>query len=129
MSTAAVARRYARALFELARDANKLSAVASELRQFAEAYKVSTDFRQLDQLPNLSDEVRGAIVVELGNQVELAFMTADDGPIPTRPAPRPVHRPPPTAAPRTRGSRGGHTAPHSKEYLRSWHRGTCSELG
>ena len=75
MSTTAVARRYAQALFEIARDENKLDAIAKELAAFAAAYECSEDFRQFEQLPGLSDEARGSIVVELGKSLKASDAT------------------------------------------------------
>ena len=69
MSSAAVARRYAQALFEIARDDKRLPAVGKELEAFKAAYQASDDFRQIGRLPNLSDEVRGNIVTELGKKL------------------------------------------------------------
>ncbi len=75
MSTAAVARRYARAVFELARDENSLPAVLRELRAFAAAYHASADFRHLDRMPNMTDEGRQAVVAALSRKLQASELT------------------------------------------------------
>jgi len=70
----AVARRYASAAFELARDSNSLDQVVAQLKAFAAAYEQSDDFRQLDKLPQLDDEQRAAIVVQLGKKLGASDM-------------------------------------------------------
>jgi len=74
MSTEAVARRYARALFELAKDAGKVSEVTQQMRGYAEAYEVSSDFRDLEHTPGLRDEERAAVVGEIGKRAGASDM-------------------------------------------------------
>ena len=54
----AVARRYARAVFELAREDERVGEVLRELDLFAEIYRTSSEFRALEHTPELSDEDR-----------------------------------------------------------------------
>ncbi len=64
-----IARRYARAVFELGRDAGTLENIVAELGRFAAAYQASGDFRELDRLPNLGDQERRGVVDELGKRL------------------------------------------------------------
>ncbi len=66
MSQEAVARRYARAVFEIAKDNDELAQVETGLRGFVEAYESSEDFQALDQMPSLDEEQRAQIVASLG---------------------------------------------------------------
>jgi F-type H+-transporting ATPase subunit delta len=60
--SATVARRYARAVFELAKDEGKLADVTKELGAVAEAYEASTELRALEFAPGLTDEDRIGVV-------------------------------------------------------------------
>ncbi len=77
MSTEAVARRYARALFELARDEKSLPKVTKELTAFAEAYSASPDLRALESMPNMTDDGREAIIVALGRKLQASDLTVN----------------------------------------------------
>jgi F-type H+-transporting ATPase subunit delta len=75
MSRSAVARRYAKALFEIARDENKLTEIADELGRFVTAYQDSDDFRELGGLPNVSDAVRSNTIAALGAHLKTSQTT------------------------------------------------------
>ncbi|HHH27676.1 MAG TPA: ATP synthase F1 subunit delta [Polyangiaceae bacterium] len=66
--SAAVARRYARAVFELAKEEGNLAEVTKELTAVAEAYEASTDFQALELTPGLTDEDRTAVVAAIAQQ-------------------------------------------------------------
>ncbi len=76
MSQEAVARRYARAIFEIAMEKDELAHVEADLRRFVEAYEASEDFRTLDQLPSLDEEQRVAIVATLSGKLGASETTA-----------------------------------------------------
>ncbi len=65
----AVARRYARAIFELGRDAGELRTVVEDLARFADLLATSAELRELDRHPSLSDADRTAIVGELAKRL------------------------------------------------------------
>ena len=75
MSTEAVARRYARAIFELARDEGSLGAVTRELRAFADAYEASADLRSIETLPSMTDDAREAVIAQLGKKLSASDLT------------------------------------------------------
>ncbi|MBM4358169.1 MAG: F0F1 ATP synthase subunit delta [Deltaproteobacteria bacterium] len=62
----AIARRYARAVFELGRDTNTLESLVTDMTRLAEAYASSAELREIDRLPNISDAARRAVLSELG---------------------------------------------------------------
>jgi len=66
--SAAVARRYARAVFELAQEEGKLEDVTKELAAVAAAYEVSTEFQALEKTPGLTDEDRTAVVAAIAGK-------------------------------------------------------------
>jgi F-type H+-transporting ATPase subunit delta len=65
----AIARRYARAVFELGRDSGTLDKIVAELGRFASAYESSAELREIDRLPNLGDKERRGILEELGKKL------------------------------------------------------------
>ncbi|MSP24250.1 MAG: ATP synthase F1 subunit delta [Myxococcales bacterium] len=65
----AVARRYARAIFELGRESGKLRELVVEFGRFAELYAASAELRELDRNPALGDSERGKIIEELGRRL------------------------------------------------------------
>ena len=75
MSTEAVARRYARAIFELARDEKCLPEVTRELHAFAAAYQASEEFRNLESMPNVTQEGRNAVISALGDKLKASDLT------------------------------------------------------
>jgi F-type H+-transporting ATPase subunit delta len=66
MSAETIARRYARALFELAREQNKLDELVRDLDGFAAAWTQSAELRELVQLPGVSDQQRQQVLEEIG---------------------------------------------------------------
>jgi F-type H+-transporting ATPase subunit delta len=66
VSQPSVARRYARAVFDLGKESGELDAIVTGLRAFAQAYRSSDELRALDRLPGLSETERAAAIGELG---------------------------------------------------------------
>lgn len=64
-----IARRYARALFELAKEKGQVAQVARDVAAFADAYEASTDFRDIDVLPSLQSADRRSIVESIGKRL------------------------------------------------------------
>ena len=75
MSTEAVARRYATAVFELARESEELEAVASELGEFARIYAENDDFRLAVSSPRLAEADRTMIVSEIAKRLKATSIT------------------------------------------------------
>lgn len=69
MSSEAIARRYGRALFELAKEKSSVAEVTRELADFAAAFEASDELRALQHAPNLSDTEREAVIEELGRRI------------------------------------------------------------
>ena len=65
-----VAKRYARALFELAREQNNVREVTSSVTSFADAYESSTDFRDVEQRPGVTDAQLASIVDDIGKRLD-----------------------------------------------------------
>ena len=70
-----IARRYARAVFELAKESGKVGDLTRELGAFAEAYASSQDLRDVDVLPSLQAEDRRAIVEAVGARLSASDLT------------------------------------------------------
>ncbi len=70
----AIARRYARAVFDLGREKGSLDALVRELGLFADTYASSDDFRQLESMPNLSEAQKKTVVEELGRRLGASDM-------------------------------------------------------
>jgi F-type H+-transporting ATPase subunit delta len=64
-----IARRYARAIFELARESNSVAEVVRHLSDFATAYDASRELRELNTMPNLRPGDRRAVMVALGQRI------------------------------------------------------------
>ncbi len=75
MSIEAVARRYARAVYELGKEQKKLTALNRELAAFAQAYSDSAEFREAAHNPLLDDDARDAIIGQLGKRLAASDMT------------------------------------------------------
>lgn len=71
----AIARRYARAMFEIGRDTKKLDAIVAEVNRMAEAYRSSPDLQDLERLPHLNDTSRRAVLTELGKRLQASEPT------------------------------------------------------
>jgi F-type H+-transporting ATPase subunit delta len=70
-----IARRYARAAFELAKEQGKVSELSRELNAFADAYASSSEFRDIDTVPSLQGADRRAIVESLGKRLSASDLT------------------------------------------------------
>lgn len=68
MSIEAVARRYARAIFEIGRESKKLDALTKELTGVAETYSASDELQDAMSSPMLGDEAREAIIGEIAKR-------------------------------------------------------------
>ncbi|MCA9625376.1 MAG: ATP synthase F1 subunit delta [Myxococcales bacterium] len=64
----AVARRYAQAVFELAREESKLPKVVDDLTAIAAAYQSSSDFRDVELLPGLTEDDRSGVVETIARE-------------------------------------------------------------
>lgn len=71
MSHEAVARRYARALFEVAKEARAEAPLAKDLGEFAEAWAAQVELRRTLDNPRVSPETREAIVREIAQRMSL----------------------------------------------------------
>jgi len=69
-----LSRRYAKAIFSLARDENKEETFASEIGRFVDAYNVSELHTVLNN-PSLALEKRKSIVLHIAYRLELATLT------------------------------------------------------
>jgi len=66
MSEAAVAQRYARAIFELGIEEHQLESLTKQVTAFANAYAASPELAVLFQNPNVSVDQREAVLKEVG---------------------------------------------------------------
>lgn len=66
----AIARRYARAIFDLGQESNKLDSLVAELARFAAAYATSPEFQGLDRMPELAGPARRAVLAEIGKRIQ-----------------------------------------------------------
>ncbi len=66
----AIAKRYARAVFELGCENHTLAALVAEFARFAEAYALSPELQELDRLPNVTDATRTAVLTDLGKRLQ-----------------------------------------------------------
>ncbi|MEM9696577.1 MAG: F0F1 ATP synthase subunit delta, partial [Myxococcota bacterium] len=69
MSTQTVARRYARAIFELAQEKGNLAETTRDVRSLADLYEGSTDFRELELNPAVTEADRVAVVKTIAQQL------------------------------------------------------------
>lgn len=69
MIASSVAKRYARALFSIAKETSQVDATSRALTAFAEAWDNSTEFRTVFENPAYSPEVRKKVVVALAQRV------------------------------------------------------------
>lgn len=70
--TSGIAQRYATAVFELAKDDNKLSAVEADIEQLEGAYADSTDFARLVNSPIYSREEQATAIKALADKMGLS---------------------------------------------------------
>jgi F-type H+-transporting ATPase subunit delta len=67
-----VARRYAKALFELGVDAGALKSVVAEVARFADAYAASAELRRVLDDPLVAHAAKRAILVSLAEEAQLS---------------------------------------------------------
>jgi F-type H+-transporting ATPase subunit delta len=72
MSLAAVAERYARALFELGVEAGQLAQVTGEVRRVADLYRESPDLKYVLGNPVIPDDKREALIGDLSSRLGLS---------------------------------------------------------
>jgi F-type H+-transporting ATPase subunit delta len=72
MSHEAVARRYARAVFELGKESSTLPALLKDLSAFSAMYDGSDELRDVLTNPLIAEPAREAIVQELGQRLALS---------------------------------------------------------
>jgi F-type H+-transporting ATPase subunit delta len=75
VSTETVAQRYARAIFELAGEADNVSGLVDEFRRLAEAYRRSPDLDKLMASPLVPEEARVATMNEIADRVGVSALT------------------------------------------------------
>lgn len=73
----AIARRYARAIFEIGRDTKKLDALVAEMGRFAQAYAASPELQEIERLPTLNDAARRAVITEVGKRLQASEPTVN----------------------------------------------------
>ena len=74
MSSSAVADRYARALFELALEANQVQSVTQQLRRAAEVYASSAELRDVLSDPIFDERERNGVIRAVGERLALDTM-------------------------------------------------------
>ena len=97
MTTSALAKRYARAILDLATEQKQVERVGKELTEFAAMYKSSEELRDLFANPKFPSEARKQVLTELTSRAAVS---------PTVTSPRPTtswpSRPQGRCAPRSR---------------------------
>ncbi|MFO0549334.1 MAG: F0F1 ATP synthase subunit delta [Polyangiaceae bacterium] len=68
MSYDAIGRRYARAIFEIAKEEGQAAAVAEQISDFAATYEASSELSTVLDNPLVADDVRNAIVTEIAQR-------------------------------------------------------------
>ncbi len=69
MSYDSIARRWARAIFELAKDEGQVATVCDQITAFAEAYAGSEELKTVLENPLVSEDARLSIVTEIAQRV------------------------------------------------------------
>ena len=72
MSNEAVARRYARAIFEIGREEGSLARLALEVASFSEVYVSSLELRNLLEDPLVREAAREAVLKDIGERLGLS---------------------------------------------------------
>lgn len=75
MSYAAIAERYARAIFELAVEAGQLPAVTDQIQRLATAYQSSPELESVVENPLVDDASRDALLKELSARLGLSTLS------------------------------------------------------
>jgi F-type H+-transporting ATPase subunit delta len=65
----AIGRRYAKAIFDLAKEEGSLAAVSTAMNDLAGAYTTSSELRDVLDSPLVPDDARNSILVELASRV------------------------------------------------------------
>lgn len=73
MSTEAIARRYARAVFELGKEEKNLSVISRDLTDFSAGFEKSEDLRTVLGNPLVSETQREAVLVEMGQKMSMSL--------------------------------------------------------
>jgi F-type H+-transporting ATPase subunit delta len=71
MSNESVARRYARAIFELGKEGGNLPALSRELADFAATYEGSEELRSVLENPLVQEEAREAVLTDIAGRMGL----------------------------------------------------------
>lgn len=69
MSYDAIGRRYARAIFELAKEEGSLAGVAKQLADFSEVYESSRELQHVLENPLVEESARSAVVAEIAARI------------------------------------------------------------
>jgi F-type H+-transporting ATPase subunit delta len=72
MSYEAIARRYARAIFEIGKETSTLPAVTREVSDFAASYAANDELRDVLGNPLVTEEAREGLLTELASRMGLA---------------------------------------------------------
>jgi F-type H+-transporting ATPase subunit delta len=72
MSNESVARRYARAIFELGKEGGNLPALSREITSFAEVYEASEELRNVLDNPLVPEEQREAVLVDIAGRLGMS---------------------------------------------------------
>jgi F-type H+-transporting ATPase subunit delta len=72
MSAEAIARRYARAVFELGKELKNLPVISRDLAEFSSSYEKSEDLRMVLGNPLVGDAQREAVLVEIGQKMSMS---------------------------------------------------------
>ena len=72
MSTETIARRYARAVFELGKEQKNLPVLARDLGDFAASFEKSDELRMVLQSPLIAEDQREALLKEVGQRMSLS---------------------------------------------------------
>lgn len=75
MSYAAIAERYARAIFELGLEGNQLPQLSEQIQRVASVFESSEELREIMDNPVVDDERRDALLKDLGARLGLAQLT------------------------------------------------------
>jgi F-type H+-transporting ATPase subunit delta len=72
-----VAERYARAIFELAVEANELGTITGQFRAIAEAFKTSPELQSIAENPVVDEASRDGLLKELGARLGLSALAVN----------------------------------------------------
>ncbi len=72
MSSETIARRYARAVFELGKELKNLPVIAKDLTDFAGSYEQSEELRLVLENPLVSEPQREAVLLDIGQRMSMS---------------------------------------------------------